>query len=341
MDAFIRNAPSQQIHTRRRKDILQRYPEVKALFGAYPLSALLLVSLVALQWAVAWLLREQTWYVMVLVAYLLGAVINHALYVLMHEATHNLIFTTAVFNKICGLICDFALIVPSAMSFRKYHLLHHRHLNEMRMDPDVVSPLEGSMIGHGALRKALWLALFSVSQALRPLKIPHQSVVDPWMLGNIALQMGVNYVLWLHLGWRGLLYLCSSTFFALGLHPLGGRWIQEHYDVLGTHQETYSYYGPLNRVMLNMGFHNEHHDFPMIAWHRLPQLYHMAPEFYQTLFAYQSYTRLLLTFIVDKNISAFNRWVRCDAHTGGHTQPQVSKSLLSRKFSKLNGDVEA
>ena len=93
MDAFILNEPSQQIHTRRRKDILQRYPEVQALFGAYPLSALLLVGLVALQWAVAWLLHAQTWYVMVLAAYLIGAVINHALYVLMHEATHNLIFT--------------------------------------------------------------------------------------------------------------------------------------------------------------------------------------------------------------------------------------------------------
>jgi sphingolipid 4-desaturase/C4-monooxygenase len=70
-----------------------------------------------------------------------------------------------------------------------------------------------------------------------------------------------------------------------------------------------------------MGFHNEHHDFPMIAWNRLPHLYHMAPEFYQTLFAYQSYTRLLLTFIFDKNISAFHRWVRCDAPTAGQTQP--------------------
>ena len=94
MHAFLINPHVQQIHTQRRKAILQRYPEVKALFGAYPLSALLLVSLVALQWAVAWLLREQTWYVMVLVAYLIGAVINHALYVLMHEATHNLIFMT-------------------------------------------------------------------------------------------------------------------------------------------------------------------------------------------------------------------------------------------------------
>ena len=313
MDAFIINEQSQQIHTRRRKDIISRYPEVKLLFGPYPLSAVLIVGLVVLQWAVAWLLCAQPWYVILLAAYLGGAVLNHALYVLIHEATHNLIFATAVLNKIWGLICDFALIVPSALSFRKYHLLHHQHLNEISLDPDVVSHAEGRLIGHGSLRKALWLSLLSVSQALRPLKVPGQAFIDPWILGNIVLQMGVNYVLWQYLGWGGPMYLLLSTFFALGLHPLGGRWIQEHYYVMGKPQETYSYYGPLNWVMFNMGFHNEHHDFPMVAWSRLPRLSRLAPEFYQSLFAYRSYTRLILKFIFDQRISAFSRWVRPDS----------------------------
>jgi len=135
MDSFLINEQAQQIHTQRRKDLLKRYPEVKALFGSYPWSALLIAGLVALQWTVAWLLRAQPWSVIVLVSYLGGAVLNHALYVLMHEATHNLIFKPPVFNKICGLLCDFALMIPSAMSFRKYHLLHHHHLKP------TVSPL--------------------------------------------------------------------------------------------------------------------------------------------------------------------------------------------------------
>ena len=135
------------------------------------------------------------------------------------------------------------------------------------------------------------------------------------MWGNIAVQVGVNYVLWRAGGWGALRYVFLSTFFALGLHPLGGRWLQEHYDVMGIPQETYSYYGPLNWVMLNMGFHNEHHDFPMVAWCRLPQLWRLAPDFYQPLYAHQSYTRLLLHFICNKNRSAFSRWVRSDAQT--------------------------
>lgn len=190
MHAFLINTHAQQIHTQRRKAILQRYPAVRGLFGPYPWSAPLLAGLVALQWTVAWLLRAQPWYVRVLVAYGAGAILNHALYVLMHEATHNLIFSTPVWNKVCGLLCDWALGVPSAMSFRKYHLLHHHHLNERGWDPDVVSPCEGRLIGHGPLRKTLWLAGLSVSQALRPLKVPGRAGLDRWMWGNIAMQVG-------------------------------------------------------------------------------------------------------------------------------------------------------
>ena len=48
---------------------------------------------------------------------------------------------------------------------------------------------------------------------------------------------------------------------------MGARWIQEHYLTHGE-QETYSYYGPLNTVAFNVGFHNEHHDFPSVPWNR-------------------------------------------------------------------------
>ena len=59
-----------------------------------------------------------------------------------------------------------------------------------------------------------------------------------------------------------------SFVFSIGLHPVGARWIQEHY-LIAPPQETYSYYGPLNKVAFNVGYHNEHHDFSFVPWNNL------------------------------------------------------------------------
>src|SRR5207245_7373140 len=56
------------------------------------------------------------------------------------------------------------------------------------------------------------------------------------------------------------------------------RWIQRHYMTAEGEQETFSYYGPLNRVAFNVGYHNEHHDFPSVPWNRLPEIRAIAPE---------------------------------------------------------------
>jgi sphingolipid delta-4 desaturase len=97
--------------------------------------------------------------------------------------------------------------------------------------------------------------------------------------------------------------------FAIGLHPLGARWIQEHFALVPG-QETYSYYGPLNKLSFNVGYHTEHHDMVTIPWSRLPQVRQIAPEFYDGLHAYTSWTALLARFVRDPNITLFNAIVR-------------------------------
>jgi hypothetical protein len=53
-------------------------------------------------------------------------------------------------------------------------------------------------------------------------------------------------------GWRSLVYLIMSSFFAGSLHPCAGHFIAEHYLWDGLEQETYSYYGPLNVLAYNV-----------------------------------------------------------------------------------------
>merc|ERR1711879_85918 len=108
--------------------------------------------------------------------------------------------------------------------------------------------------------------------------------------------------------WLGpgcMLYLLLSTFLAGSIHPTAGHFIAEHYVMEGDH-ETYSYYGPLNWLAYNVGYHNEHHDFPNIPWSGLPKVKAIAPEFYDDLPQCASWPGTLLRFVFDDSISLFS-----------------------------------
>src|SRR6202043_878588 len=91
--------------------------------------------------------------------------------------------------------------------------------------------------------------------------------------------------------------------------PLGGRWVQEHYLTQGE-QETYSYYGVLNRVAFNVGYHNEHHDFPSVPWNKLPKINERASDYYDSLVSHRSWTKLFFRFIFDRELSLYSRITR-------------------------------
>ena len=301
------------IHIKRRKEIIEKYPQVRELYGHYPLSALYIILIVLAQFILAYLLKDSSFLVIFLVSYFVGAFFNHSLYVMIHECTHNLVFKKSLLNKFMGFICDFPLVLPSALGFRKYHLIHHKHLGEYHYDPDITSYTEARLVGNQAFKKALWLFLFSISQALRPIKVKFYKPLNIWTASNVIIQLGVNLAVYFLIGPWALAYLALSTLFALGLHPLGGRWIQEHY-ITKEGQETYSYYGPLNKLTFNMGYHNEHHDFMHIPWIHLPKLRKIAPEYYDTLKSYDSWTKVILTFIFDKKLNSFSRIIHPDKH---------------------------
>jgi sphingolipid delta-4 desaturase len=297
-------------HRARTKEILRNHPEIRQLIGPNPVTFLWITGIVALQIVLAFLLRDRSWWLVIGVAYLVGAFANHSLFVMIHEATHRLVFRKRTPNNLAGLFANLPLFFPSAMEFKKYHLKHHAFQGVYELDADMPYHWEARLIGRSFIGKALWLLIFPIFQMLRAFRLKEIPLVDAWGVANIVVQVGFDVAVYLLWGPKALIYLALSFFFSIGLHPLGARWVQRHYLMGNGGQETFSYYGRLNKLAFNVGYHNEHHDFPSVPWNHLPQIRAIAPEAYNHLYYHTSWTRLLFRFLFDRNLTLYARMVR-------------------------------
>lgn len=300
-------------HVERRRLILEKYPQVRELFGRDPVTFKITAGIFAGQFVIAavmgWL-GLSYWWLSLLLAICVGAFANHANFVIIHDAIHNCVFEDPLANKWTAILADLPNGFPTAMGFRCYHIKHHSHLSAYDYDADIPSQWEVEWVGNSAWRKAAWLFAFPAIQLARLSRLKGTvPIMGKWTYINIAVIIAFDlFMLWAF-GPNALLYLFLSFWFSVGgLHPLSARWLQEHF-AFGPDQGTFDYYGPLNKLALNIGYHNEHHDFHEIPWNRLPELTAMAPEFYDTLRCHRSWFALLVTFIFDPTYSLGTRSV--------------------------------
>ena len=297
-------------HRIRTKKMLKEFPHIRELIGKNPYTIFAIIGVVAFMVALAWLVRDQSWWVVFLAAYCLGAFADHALFVLIHECAHHLLFKNRSANRWAGILANIPQIFPSSISFEYYHIKHHSFQGVHELDADLPNHWEAKLINNSFLGKALWLLFFPVFQLTRLSRLKEIKAFDKWVAANYLVQIVFVTAIAYFMGWHAIAFLLLSFSFSVGLHPLGARWIQEHYLTHSEEQETYSYYGGLNLVAFNVGFHNEHHDFPSIPWNRLPKIKKTAPGYYDTLFYHKSWTMLFFRFLFDKEISMFNRILR-------------------------------
>jgi sphingolipid delta-4 desaturase len=296
-------------HRARTRQILKQHPDVRKLIGKNPLTFFAIVGLVGLQVAGAWFLADKPWWLVFVAAYLIGAFADHALFVMIHECAHRLLFKNQAANKLAGMLANTPLIFPSSVSFERYHIKHHSFQGIHELDGDLPNYWEARLINNYFIGKIIWLLFYPFFQLFRLSRLREIKPFDGWMALNWAMQVLFITAIAVILGPKAIVYLVASFFFSVGLHPLGARWIQEHYLTHGE-QETYSYYGVLNAVAFNVGYHNEHHDFPSVPWNKLPQIKNTAPSFYDSLASHRSWTLLFFRFLFDKELSLFSRMIR-------------------------------
>jgi len=299
-------------HLTRRKIILESHPEIRELYGPDPLAVYKVLGVVLLQFITMLWVRDQSWPIFMLVAYAIGGTAGHNLSLASHELSHNLAFKTPKYNSWLGIVANFGMGFPASATFKRYHMEHHADQGVDGVDVDVPTEFEGRFF-RGVPRKVLWCLLQPAFYALRPMVIRPKppSVAE---IQNFVLVVSSDFLLAYFFGGSALLYIVLGTVLGMGLHPCAGHFIAEHYEFV-TGQETYSYYGPLNLVTWNVGYHNEHHDFPFIAGVNLPKVRAIAPEFYDTLPHHDSWCAVIWNYITDPGVGPYSRIKRGSKHT--------------------------
>lgn len=179
------------------------------------------------------------------------------------------------------------------------------------IDVDIPTVEEG-LFFNTTLRKLFFVVFQIFFYALRPMFV-NPKKPGLWEAANAFCCISFDVLIWWTLGPWASIYLLSSTFLGGGIHPVAGHFIAEHY-VFVKGAETYSYYGWLNIFAFNVGYHNEHHDFPNVPGCRLPQVRQIAAEFYDPLPCHDSWVKVIYDYITDPSITAFSR-VRRDTLT--------------------------
>jgi len=308
-------------HLARGRRLLRKHPEIAKLFGRNPWTSLMAIGSTGFQLLMGWFLVfgaeslfgvAVPWWGVLIAAWVVGAFPCNMNSAIIHEVSHDRVFKNRTLNEMVGWIANLPNLLPVSSSFRLYHMKHHRFQGDPEFDADMASEAEAKLFGNTFIGKLAWEFSFTIVQSMRTsrfVKNKRIPFVTPYVIANIIIQFAFDALLFLWLGPMGLLYFAASFIFSLGPHPLGARYVQEHF-IFHKNQETYSYYGPMNALTLNVYHHNEHHDFPAVPWHNLPKLRRMVPEVYDELYSHDSLFKLWLRFLFDPAISLHRRIVR-------------------------------
>ncbi|PHZ12370.1 fatty acid desaturase [Rhizopus microsporus ATCC 52813] len=319
-------------HLKRKHALLAKYPEIRQLYGSdfSTFYAATVINLVQLGLAYYFGHYNSSHWTMILAAYFIGGTMTGIVGVIIHEACHNLITGDKTLDRIMGLYTNLALPVPISQSFRRYHIEHHTWQGVEGRDPDLPLEWEKKWIRGSAWKKCAWILIYPVMYVARGAILQQRWGHTPkrWEWINLAVTVLANVFVQRIATWRGLFYLFISLWCGYSLHPGAAHFIQEHY-AFDDGQETYSYYGVLNIPFMNIGYHNEHHDFQMVPWSRLPHVRALATEYYDSLAYHTSWLLVHWKFIFDPAMGPQSRVVRdYDTFKSG-------RSLL-KKIHQLN-----
>ena len=134
-----------ECHEVRRAKILKAHPEIEKLADEKePISIVVVLIINVLQITICYLISkyiESLFYLLIL-AYCVGAILNHGLFIMMHDITHFTCFKSPFYNKLLAIFSNLPQVLPSAISFGRYHKDHHTFQGDELLDPDIPTKWE-------------------------------------------------------------------------------------------------------------------------------------------------------------------------------------------------------
>lgn len=217
-----------------------------------------------------------------------------SMFACLHETIHNTGFKTDSLNQSVAFLAGIAHIYPSTM-IRELHFTHHRHTHVPGKDPEIslgnkpIPSVVSSLPSYLAWLSGFPLFMFKNFMALCGafgMPEPIRRSVFPFVRTEVRLTLFLNSV---------IVVGVQTTFILLAIYVDSGFWGLFIGQVIG-HCFLASYTAAehnglphegnimertrsirasklVNFIMWNMPYHAEHHAYPSIPFHALPQLH--------------------------------------------------------------------
>ena len=204
-------------------------------------------------------------------AWLFGAFVDHALFVMVHECAHDLVFKRRWANAVASLVANLLQFFPTAVSSPPLSPQASRVPHACTSSTPTCRARQARLVQNSALGKAAWMLLFPLFQIARTFRLREIQFFDWWVTLNWAVQLVFNAGC--VVAARSGRHSCTwPARLRSGLHPLGARWIQEHYLTDGDHGDVRLLRAAQRHRVMNVGHHNEHHDLPSVSRQHLPAI---------------------------------------------------------------------
>lgn len=223
------------------------------------------------------------------------------LFTLEHEATHRTPFATVWLNDWAGRLAGFLLLLPFEW-FRAFHMAHHRWTNLPGKDPELAGPkpeTRRAWIWHVSGLPYWWSELRLMAALVRG------QVADGFVAEGAKGRV-VAEARWMTAGYllAGLTLLWSPVVLSVWVVPvlLGQPFLRlyllaEHGDcpeVANMFENTRTTFTTraVRWLAWNMPYHVEHHVWPTVPFHRLPEVHGlMKDELRVTAEGYAAFTK--------------------------------------------------